>query len=122
LTFHSTIVRPCTGTYLTLPLYYFRLFQEQNRDVLKKLGFATLLMFTLPIIGFYLGLHFLFSQKQEPTAWSGIFAVVIANCVVSGYVYSAFAEDDEGDMINNEDDEDNDEAAPRVGAFKRRTD
>lgn len=33
---------------------YSVLFQEQNRDVLKKLGFATLLMFTLPIIGFYL--------------------------------------------------------------------
>ena len=97
-----------------------RLFQEQNKEVLRKLGFATLLMFTLPIIGFYAGLYFVFPHKGEPAAWAGGFAVFIANVVVAGYVYSAFTEEDNDE--NEPDALDGDQAGPRVGAFKQRTD
>lgn len=104
------------------------LLQEQNREVAKKLGTATLLMFTLPIISFYVGLYFLFPHKEEPLMWSGGLAVLFTNVVIAGYVVSAFSEEDEPDELQQRGcggphgGRDGDEAGPRVGAFKQRTD
>ena len=104
------------------------LLQDQNREVAKKLGTATLLMFTLPIISFYVGLYYLFPNKEEPLMWSGGLAVIFTNIVIAGYVVSAFSEDD--DDFNDEPKRvgglmqqgDGDLAGPRVGAFKQRID
>jgi len=104
---------------------YALLFQEQNRDVAKKLGTATLLMFTLPIISFYTGLYVIFPNKEEPLMWSGGLAVFFTNVVIAGYVISAFAEKDDVDEQQQRvsgGSGDGDLAGPRVGAFKQRTD
>mmetsp|Transcript_19336 Transcript_19336/g.40602 ORF Transcript_19336/g.40602 Transcript_19336/m.40602 type:complete len:118 (+) Transcript_19336:344-697(+) len=106
------------------------LFQEQNRSVAKKLGIATLLMFTLPILAFYIGYYVLFTQKEEPLMWSGGLAVLFTNLVIAGYVVSAFGEEEdfteeEKRLMSNKyggGQGDGDEAGPRVGAFKQRTD
>jgi len=96
------------------------LLQEQNREVAKKLGTATLLMFSLPLIAFYIGFYFLFTNKEDPLMWSGLTAVFFANVVIAGYVVSAFSEED--DVEEDQRGGDNDAAGPRVGAFKQRTD
>lgn len=103
------------------------LLQEQNREVARKLGTATLLMFTLPIISFYIGLYYIFPNKDEPTMWSGGLAVFFTNVVVAGYVISAFSEEDPVDeqqqrLSGGQPVGDGDVAGPRVGAFKQRTD
>ena len=99
------------------------LLQEQNREVAKKLGTATLLMFTLPIIAFYIGLHYIFPNKEEPLMWSGGLAVFFTNIVIFGYVWSAFSEEDPVDEKEQRlSGGDGDIAGPRVGAFKQRTD
>ncbi|KAL7523440.1 hypothetical protein ACHAXR_000792, partial [Thalassiosira sp. AJA248-18] len=102
------------------------LLQEQNREVAKKLGTATLLMFTLPIISFYIGLYVLFPNKDEPLMWSGGLAVFFTNVVIAGYVISAFSEEDEidevqqrisgGNSSSGKAAGDGDLAGPRVGA------
>jgi len=102
------------------------LLQEQNREVAKKLGTATLLMFTLPIFAFYIGLYYIFPNKEEPLMWSGGLAVFFTNVVIAGYVISAFSEEDPIDeqqqRLGSSGQGDGDAAAPRVGAFKQRTD
>eukprot|EP00584_Thalassiosira_punctigera_P022985 CAMPEP_0172554174 /NCGR_PEP_ID=MMETSP1067-20121228/53492_1 /TAXON_ID=265564 ORGANISM="Thalassiosira punctigera, Strain Tpunct2005C2" /NCGR_SAMPLE_ID=MMETSP1067 /ASSEMBLY_ACC=CAM_ASM_000444 /LENGTH=109 /DNA_ID=CAMNT_0013342495 /DNA_START=105 /DNA_END=434 /DNA_ORIENTATION=- len=99
------------------------LLQEQNREVAKKLGTATLLMFTLPIISFYVSLYFLFPEKEDPLMWSGGVAVFFTNVVIAGYVISAFSEEEDVDEQQlRMGGGDGDEAGPRVGAFKQRTD
>ena len=102
----------------------FSLLQEQNREVAKKLGTATFLMFTLPIVAFYVGLYYLFPNKDEPLMWSGGLAVIFTNIVIAGYVYSAFSEDDDFEQKQRgfAEENDGDMAGPRVGAFKQRTD
>jgi len=97
------------------------LLQEQNREVARKLGTATLFMFTLPITAFYVGLYYLFPNKDEPLMWSGGLAVIFANVVIAGYVVSAFSEEDDIDT-QRRGFEDGDADGPRVGAFKERTD
>ena len=101
-----------------------RLLREENREVAKKLGIATGLMFTFPLLTFYTCFHFIFASKEQPLAWSGFAAVAAANIVIFGYVYSAFSEPD--DEIDGAFDprvkKDNDAGGPRVGAFKQRTD
>jgi hypothetical protein len=79
-------------------------------------------MFTLPILSFYIGQYYLFANKQDPTMYSGGLAVFMANVVIAGYVVSAFSEED--DELTEEEKRmgDNDASAPRVGAFKQRTD
>lgn len=86
-------------------------------------------MFTLPILSFYIGLYYLFPNKEEPLMWSGGLAVVFANVVIAGYVISAFSEEDELDEAQQRvagntggSKGDGDLAGPRVGAFKQRTD
>ena len=98
-----------------------RLLQEQNREVARKLGTATLFMFTLPITAFYVGLYYLFPNKDEPLMWSGGLAVIFANVVIAGYVVSAFSEEDDIDT-QRRGFGDGDADGPRVGAFKERTD
>ena len=93
----------------------------------KKLGTATLLMFTLPIISFYVGLYFIFPNKEEPLMWCGGLAVFVTNVVIAGYVISAFSEEDDIDeqqqrLQGGGGQGDGDAAGPRVGAFKQRTD
>ena len=92
------------------------LFQEQNRETASKLGRATLAMFTLPLLVFYVCSNFVFSEKEDPMMWGGFTAVLMVNVVIAGYVYSAFNEEDDAEVS------DNDESGPRTGAFKRRTD
>jgi hypothetical protein len=101
---------------------YSSLMQAQNKKVGQKLGIATAAMFTMPIAAFYLGLE-LFANKQNPDNWAGGLAILVTNIVVAGYVISAFSEPDE-DFLKKEERSGggNDEDAPRVGAFKKRTD
>ena len=87
-----------------------------------QLGTATLAMFTLPILAFYVGLHILFVDKEDPLMWSGGLAVFFANIVIVGYVYSAFSEEDDEPDQRMGCQGDGDAAGPRVGAFKQRTD
>lgn len=103
-------------------LFHIRLLLPENREVASKLGIATALMFTFPIITFYICFYFIFHGKEEPLAWSGFAAVGAANIVVAGYVYSAFSESDEEFLKDQKRMFDNDESGPRVGAFKQRTD
>lgn len=82
-------------------------------------------MFTLPIIAFYVGLYFIFPNKEEPLMWSGGLAVFFTNVVIAGYVVSAFSEEDDIDeqqQRGSGGQGDGDAAGPRVGAFKQRTD
>mmetsp|Transcript_3356 Transcript_3356/g.4970 ORF Transcript_3356/g.4970 Transcript_3356/m.4970 type:complete len:98 (+) Transcript_3356:212-505(+) len=92
------------------------LLQKQNRDVARKLGIATICMFVIPLGVFYFCYHIAFAQKKYPENWAGAFAIVAANIVVAGYVIAAFKEEDDTTMSRG------DEAGPRVGAFKLRTD
>jgi len=93
-----------------------RLLQKQNKDVATKLGIATIAMVTLPLAAFYVSFYFIFSNKQDPSIWSGAVAIVAVNIVIFGYVYSAFSEKDETTPSPG------DAQGPRVGTFKRRTD
>jgi len=115
---HSTFFKirhiPINNVILVFPA---RLLHEQNKEVAKKLGIATACMFTIPFIVFYVCFYFIFHEKREPASWSGGAAVVAANLVIAGYVYSAFSEDDEFDKQKE-----GDESGPKVGAFKTRTD
>ena len=47
-----------------------RLLQDQNHEVARKLGTATVAMFTLSILSFYLGMV-LFANKSDPTMYAG---------------------------------------------------
>jgi len=94
------------------------LLQKQNREVPKKLGIATVAMFVLPIGIFYLCYHILFAHKKYPENWAGACAIVTANIVVVGYVIAAFQEEDSEKKISSP----GDEAGPRVGVYKQRTD
>jgi Kef-type K+ transport system membrane component KefB len=90
---------------------FFSLLQEQNKDTGRKLGITTVLMCTLPILSYYLGLY-LFANKNQPDSWAGGMAILMTNVIVAGYVISAFQEKEE-DVTEQ----------PRVGAFiKTRTD
>lgn len=90
----------------------FRLFHPQNRDTGQKLGIATGLMFSCPLVAFYFGM-WLFSEKQHPENWAGGIAIAVTNIIVAGYCYSAF---------NEEDDDPDDARGPKKGSLKQRTD
>ncbi len=104
--------------------------QEQNRDTARKLFVATMCMFTLPLMIFYIGNYFVFAHHDDPMMYSGFAAVGMANVVIFGYVWSAFSEPEEMDETDKRlgtstttgKDQDNDASRPRVGAFKQRTD
>lgn len=85
----------------------------QNRETAQKLGVATGLMFTAPILSFYIGMM-VFADKRHPENWAGGLAIVVTNVIVAGYCYSAFSEED--------DDDTNDAAGPRRGSLKQRID
>jgi VMA21-like domain len=97
------------------------LFQPQNQDVGKKLGYATLFMFTLPMLAFF-AVQYVATQRgaSSPDNWAGAAAIVVTNLVVGGYCYSAYIED-----LNDPTKKDssmNDADAPRVGIYKKRVD
>mmetsp|Transcript_17863 Transcript_17863/g.24765 ORF Transcript_17863/g.24765 Transcript_17863/m.24765 type:complete len:107 (+) Transcript_17863:77-397(+) len=96
------------------------LFQEQNKEVGRKLGLATLAMFSLPLISFFLAME-IFAHKEDPTMWAGGISILMVNLVIAAYVISAFSEPDD-DLNDRVKSDRNDEAGPRVGAFKQRTD
>ena len=95
--------------------------QEQNRAVARKLYIATGIMFTFPFIVYIICFNFIFHNKTFPESWSGGMAILAANMVVVGYVYSAFNEEDDFDESEKRQ-FDNDASQPRVGTFKQRTD
>lgn len=99
----------------SLPSFMFSLFQQQNKEVARKLGTATALMFTLPLIVFYVCTYLIFTSKEEPMMWGGFASVLTVNVVIAGYVLAAFSEEDDTTAPG-------DENGPRVGAFKMRTD
>mmetsp|Transcript_16574 Transcript_16574/g.20264 ORF Transcript_16574/g.20264 Transcript_16574/m.20264 type:complete len:103 (+) Transcript_16574:74-382(+) len=96
------------------------LLQEQNKDVARKLGVATGCMFTMPFVVYFLSYSYVFTSKANPESWSGVMAVLAANVVIFGYVWSAFQEPDDFPDARLQDK--NDELFPKVGAFKQRTD
>lgn len=87
--------------------------QPQNRETGKKLGIATGLMFTLPILAFYLSM-WIFEERKNPENWAAGVAILITNIIVGGYSYSALTEEDDEDH--------NDRRGPRRGSSKQRTD
>ena len=109
----------------------YRLLDEQNRDVGRKLGIATALMFTLPFVTYYVTYYYVFSNRTEPANWAGGAAVLVTNLIIMGYVMVAFAEPDSEDEINQKK---RGNAAlatttaatgkrhPRTGIFKQRVD
>jgi formate hydrogenlyase subunit 3/multisubunit Na+/H+ antiporter MnhD subunit len=103
-----------------LLLDHTRLLDPVNRNVGNKLGFATLCMFTLPIIAFFFG-QYLFQTKQQPDNWAAGLAIIVTNFVIAGYCVSAFMEPDD-EQTKAEKEKENDTNAPRVGVFKQRTD
>jgi hypothetical protein len=96
-------------------LFFTRLLHPDNREVGQKLGLATALMFTLPLVTFFVAQYF-FRHKSEPDNWAGGAAILMTNIIISGYCYVAFKED--SDKTADE----RDEAGPRVGIYKQRTD
>lgn len=90
--------------------------KEENKEVGKKLGIATVAMFTLPIVVLIASLY-IFEHKENPTNWAAAMSIITVNLIIAGYVYVAFTEED-GIAASK----DNDASAPRVGVFKQRTD
>jgi uncharacterized membrane protein len=93
------------------------LLDPQNREVGQKLGIATLLMFTLPIITYYVSERY-FADKQHPDNWAALSAIVMTNIIVGGYCYAAYVEDSEEKALE----EKTKGVPPRVGIYKERTD
>lgn len=91
---------------------FFRLLHPHNRQTGQKLGIATGLMFTAPVLAFYIGM-WSFSDKKNPESWAGGLAILVTNIIVAGYCVSAFME---------EDDDPEDSGGPRKGTQKQRTD
>lgn len=84
----------------------------KNRETGQKLGIATGLMFSAPILSFYTGMWY-FSDKKYPENWAAGLAMIVTNAIVAGYCYSAFME---------EDDDRDDSSGPRHGKMKQRID
>lgn len=102
-------------------LTFDRLMDEQNKDVGRKLGIATGLMFTLPFITYFACFHFVFQEKSEPSNWAGGAAVIVTNLIIGGYVVVAFNEPDPSEEEEQRGN-DNDVLHPRTGVFKTRVD
>ncbi|CAB9519728.1 expressed unknown protein [Seminavis robusta] len=103
---------------------YSLLLAEQNRDVGRKLGIATGLMFTLPFVTYYACYYYVFSNMVDPSNWSGGAAVLVTNIIIMAYVVVAFSEPDDDDDVPKRGNavHDNDARHPRTGIFKRRVD
>ena len=84
----------------------------QNRSVGAKLLIATVAMFTLPLLTFFFVQDILGYPYQLAVALS----VVVVNCVIAGYVYMAFTEEDEEDAKSDRETSGKD--VPVVGVFK----
>lgn len=84
----------------------------------QKLGLATGLMFTLPIITYYVSERF-FAEKEHPDNWAAVSAIIMTNIIVGGYCYAAYVEDSEEKAA---DEKNNKGVPPRVGIYKDRTD
>jgi hypothetical protein len=93
--------------------------QPQNQEVGKKLGCATLLMCTLPVAAFF-AVQRLAAWRglPSPDTWAGGAAILVTNCIVAGYCYSAYREDLDDDTKKDR----SDATAPRVGIYKQRVD
>ena len=81
-----------------MPSFLGILRQPQNKSVASKLSRYTLLMFTLPICGFYTALHAMktYTTLSEPQTimYSGFLSVLLANVVICSYVVMAFREEE----------------------------
>lgn len=75
-------------------------------------------MFTIPILTFFVA-QYVFREKEQPENYAGAAAVLAVNLVIAGYCVKAFREDRQE---QDDDDNQNDAAGPRVGVFKQRTD
>lgn len=94
------------------------LLDPQNRQVGQKLGIATILMFTLPILTYYMSERYLFANKVHPDNWAALCAILMTNIIVGGYCYSAYIEDSEEKQLSTK----TNQLPPRVGIYKERTD
>jgi VMA21-like domain len=72
-------------------------------------------MFTIPILTFYVA-QYIFREKKGSENYAGAAAIVAVNLIIAGYCVKAFRED------RDENKNDNEEAGPRVGFYKQRTD
>mmetsp|Transcript_28040 Transcript_28040/g.64192 ORF Transcript_28040/g.64192 Transcript_28040/m.64192 type:complete len:134 (-) Transcript_28040:88-489(-) len=70
------------------------LFQAQNTETAKILGFTTLAMVVIPVATFYSTMNTIFSKTAQPTTWAGLAAVFAVNVVLVAYIIFAFSEKD----------------------------
>ena len=108
-------------------LSLFSLLTPENREVGQKLGVATLFMFTLPILAFWIVRETIVSLEwsNQPDNWAGGAAILVTNIIVGIYCYAAYIEDLHDDDVQGKlrsSSNDNDASQPRVGIYKQRTD
>ncbi|GMH68243.1 hypothetical protein TrRE_jg8959 [Triparma retinervis] len=99
--------------------------EPQNRSVGTKLLHYTLMMFTLPIIGFYLVESFLLRDTPylwgiRRNNWATLFSVCVVNVIITSYVIMAFNEKDEGEEGEEGEKGEGKEGVPRVGIFAKK--
>jgi hypothetical protein len=111
-----------TTTYLR---YTFSLFHPQNKDVGQKLIGATGLMFTVPLLVFFLVRHWAKTIYDVPASsvdtYAGGAAILTTNLIIGVYCYMAYREDEEDKQLEGMK-EGGGAVPPRVGQFKERTD
>lgn len=98
---------------------FHSLLDPQNRLVGQKLGLATALMFTLPVVTYYVSER-IFAEKQHPDNWAALSAILMTNLIIGGYCYAAYVEDNEEKALEKQ--QHGSAVPPRVGIYKDRTD
>jgi VMA21-like domain len=122
--------------------YVNSLLQEENRNVGIKLLKATIAMFTMPIITFYIVYNVYIQQNSilitesdniqiqqqrkvtrtildNANTYGGIAAVVCANIIIAIYCYYAYIEDTNDSSQKNKVDDTGKVIPPRVGTFQK---
>ncbi|BFZ63592.1 vacuolar ATPase assembly integral membrane protein vma21 [Saitoella coloradoensis] len=74
--------------------------QQGVPDVFLKLFLFTLAMITLPLLSYYVSLHYVF-PGYNPT-YAGGTAALVANVVLFAYVFEAFREDQQSSRPKTE--------------------
>merc|ERR1712096_577431 len=71
--------------------------REENKPVIRKLIFYTVVTATLPIAAYYASHDYIFHEIERAmrAAYSGVVAVVMVNVVIAAYAISAWNEPDD---------------------------